>query len=1187
MATYDISKVDFDPRKHYAGVRMQHGSVLSDDDGKKNERIEREETSRSTVDIVGPYGSPDNGFRIDGVGFPDGKIDFNILAGTLYLGGLRLVMDESETYRLQKDWLQGPEMVDMPSAAELEAVKGNRFDLVYIEAWQQPVNAVEDSALFEVALGGPDTSTRVRNMRRVRIWPDVGIGDCAKAWEHLKNTWAENDLGSVNQQHERIPDVRLSVSFTGENSGDDLCSPFAAGGYLGAENQAIRVQITSDDTLTWGFDNASSLYRAVLREDGRVDLLTAPKDQHQWPLSGQVVELLPWLAVLANDEKVAEQRGYFSKVLQSYDPDEEYFTLVLPPHPDPEFFKLGEAWEKELTESNRYVFVRIWNRGDDLSSEPKLEFTSGEALPLGNTGLAVTITGSDIVPGDFWVIAVRPETPNRVIPEDLLEASGMPPIGVRRFFAPLAIIRWTTETREVVGKVIHDCRKKFRPLTEQDCCCTYTVGDGVHSHGDFNSIQEAVDSLPEGGGKICVLPGQHLASVKIFNRRNIRIAGCGEHTIIRPHPTRLPEPIFRIEHSQGIRLCELSLITFRGTAIVLEDHDKQFPFSREIIISDNRILACIHAIFIRMGNLAGSNQIEILRNRIGMLDMEIGDVAIFSLADDVRIERNHIVVVPAPPPDKPDAPQDEEVPPGKPQDPCLDPIELYKSDFDLSAYAFSFFSYVAGIRKMSRPIVYKTKGGIQIVGTSERVQIIENLIIGGRGNGITFGNLPIDMVEQIPFSSGNIIALLPPPANRAAIATNVHNTLYDIRIEGNYIHRMGLSGIGTVAFFHTRIGLIVRVEDLTIYRNNITHCAQQTPEKVPDEMLPHVGFGGIGLAACENCIIQENKIEDNGVSHLNPVCGIFFQHAEKIDISNNSILNNGLRTTDSNLQVLPGNRGGIVIKMAIKPDFFPLTGNADILKPDGIPAVRIHQNIVVQPIGHALFVMAYGPVSVVGNQMTSQGRDIRNIFSALAGAVFIFNLGVSKDYLRLNLFKLQNLANANISSFNQNHTSLPQIMRLFLLPGGSTLIGNNQFTLDIQSRERDLVFSAQMVFSLDDVAFNSNQAECASYSARFPYITNQVIYNTYLFGISVRANDNRFQEGATSTIYSLFSYGYMSMALGNQATHCLLVLGTRRPPNSVLNSNNIVLFSARCNADLTQLSTHLNLPPGSEVATSD
>ena len=64
MANPDISRIAFDQRKHYSGVRMQQGRVTTDEDFNAQERIEDEDLRRTRVDIIGPCGSPDQGFRI-------------------------------------------------------------------------------------------------------------------------------------------------------------------------------------------------------------------------------------------------------------------------------------------------------------------------------------------------------------------------------------------------------------------------------------------------------------------------------------------------------------------------------------------------------------------------------------------------------------------------------------------------------------------------------------------------------------------------------------------------------------------------------------------------------------------------------------------------------------------------------------------------------------------------------------------------------------------------------------------------------------------------------------------------------------------------------------------------------------------------------------------------------------------
>jgi hypothetical protein len=134
MGTIDLSRFATNYRKHFIGARAQMGPVLTDDDFNDNERIHGEEERRTRVDVIGPAGSPDNGFLIQNPTIAaNGRIDFDIAPGTFYLGGNRLELEQSERFQTQSDWVN---MTD----ADRPASPGNaaRFDLVYLECWLQP-----------------------------------------------------------------------------------------------------------------------------------------------------------------------------------------------------------------------------------------------------------------------------------------------------------------------------------------------------------------------------------------------------------------------------------------------------------------------------------------------------------------------------------------------------------------------------------------------------------------------------------------------------------------------------------------------------------------------------------------------------------------------------------------------------------------------------------------------------------------------------------------------------------------------------------------------------------------------------------------------------------------------------------------------------------------------------------------
>ena len=140
----------------------------------------------------------------------------------------------------------------MPAAGTTEAV--------YLLLREQEVGAVEDPALLDVALGGPDTAARWRILQRAVRTP-TSAADCPGATTALEQFWAAKGL-QLDPATLRLESLaRLQVSFQQQPQPPSLCEPSAQGGYLGAQNQLIRVQVASVDnkgvpTLVWGFDNA-------------------------------------------------------------------------------------------------------------------------------------------------------------------------------------------------------------------------------------------------------------------------------------------------------------------------------------------------------------------------------------------------------------------------------------------------------------------------------------------------------------------------------------------------------------------------------------------------------------------------------------------------------------------------------------------------------------------------------------------------------------------------------------------------------------------------------------------------------------------------------------------------------------------------------------------------------------------
>jgi hypothetical protein len=1143
MATEDISRSAFDPRKRYAGVRMQQGRVLTDDDYNEGWTIQDEAERRLRLDVIGPAGSADGGFHIANphVDAATGELDFDIEPGTFYLGGLQFEAPALERYSQQVDWLQQPASARQPATSE-------RFDLVFLEGWQQPVVSVEDDERFEAALAGPDTSTALRTMRRVRIVPGVKDQDCGGAFQSLVSQWTSDHLGTVDASGERVVNAELQVTFDTTGSSTDLCSPGVAGGYLGAENQAIRVQLVDASHFTWGFDNASPLYRVTIGADNvTTTLLTEPKDQAHWPLADQIVEILPWSAVLPNGEKLAEIQGQLRRVSDSYDPDTHVMKVnsALPA-------TFGKAWttradQGELKKSI-YYFMRVWYRGDDLTSQPAIAFTPGTPVALGHTGLLVTFQGTDFVAGDHWIVAARPESPKRVVPWSLEVKRG--PHGVRRFFAPLGVIHWLGPSGAT--GTVEDCRPLFNPLTRQTGCCTFTVGDGSTSHGHFTSIQKAIDSLPPQGGCVCVLPGVYHEDVLILGRQNVTLEGCGPRTRILGEPKSKRRGVIIIARSHDITVRSLAILNEERIDLLLLGNRavQLYPLSG---LEQFQGLPPLNGLAMALGL---SVETELARIRLTDLTLRARDSsAVFGVGGH-HIELSNSTIAAS----ALSTELDFKNPAGRWPLVFLAADDLLIERNDIAATSSDRFIRTA-------------LGGIQIGGGSERVEIRRNRISGGNGSGITLGWIVfvparifegkedavtaigswIDIAIGLTFvidDNGCIQIVFDPPTppgpDGGPLVPVSTGALSDLRIVDNEISNMGSSGIGVAWFFDlSKTRQLITTDRLTIEDNRIRQCLRLELPALTSSMRDFAAYAAIALADGELIVIRENVIESNGTRHVDPICGIFALHAAGLSVENNRILENAPRIA-TDVGPVPGLRGGIVCTHASAPLNLASATSVDLPPPgSGVPAARVHDNIVSVPEGRALLLVALGPVSVCRNQLTSQG--IANVrlnaidfagpgavapapdpLDRLGGAVVaVVDLGVSAEF------------GPQVASYQMlSHFGLSPSLSATRRAGarGNVLFTDNQVALALPGRRQDIVMSAALIVSFDDAGIEDNQFDC-------DLGADLLITDLLSFAFSTRVATNRLKEPLPRAALSAVVIGLIVGVSFNQSTHCLLAIG--------------------------------------------
>jgi hypothetical protein len=1152
----DFTRSTFNKKKHYSSVCMQQGRVQMDADWNEQMDIQAHFRQTKARDVIGLTGVPKYG---SGFAISIDNNELKISSGRIYVGGILCELEEEITYKTQPDYPKLPIESDL-----LENIADGNH-LVYIDVWQRHISALEDENIRDKALGGPDTATRSQTVWQVKLQSVEGL-ECSL----IDPGWQQGATNSIGL---------LSARAKPGDESDNPCVLPPNAGYRRLENQLYRVEIhesgtegSDNPTFKWSGDNGSIV--AKVEETSGEEITVSHAVQ------GRLDEFSPgqWIELTDDDHELRGKKGVFLKIKEK---NGEKITV------EPSLEDVG--WNPG--DFSGLIKIRRW----DSNGAVKVEIlANNDGFLKLEDGVEIKFEqGKEYKTGDYWLIPARSATADIEWPKDATNnPESKTPHGIKHHYGKLALVEINNE---VFVNFIQDCRESFPPLNEiridQGGCCTVTVGDGKSSFGDVDSIQAAIAKV-KAGGNICLMSGLHEANVIINGGKNISIKGCGEQTRVIPKKSK--QPIFNIVDSQFITMEGMNITTFKGTAILMEE--KAAGKLKEIEISDNRIIALTNAVHIRNGE-----RIKIRKNRIRMLDRDKGDTAIFMRAEDSIIENNEISVFPAKKLSPPEEITHTEMAVPDLSAPDTDVESIYNNPFWLFSYLNKIWNYTLSEYPEKE---FRVPGGIQIAGNSEGIKIKENQVTGGYWNGITLGHTPRDMDDLLkPILKTNYGINKDSLGDEALkrFKDNFVGFISNMLIESNIIKYMGLNGIGVVNFFSLQeVKEMVTVDELTITGNTIAECLQQKPSKIEGKMEMEMAFGGIALADCENLTIRENHIEKNGANLTAPVCGIFIQHGERIDISDNRILNNGPKTFQGLTEVSSGIGGGIIIRLGLGKVIEEFVEKIPFM--DGVPAVKIHDNIVTQPLGKALFIGAFGPVSVVGNHLTSQGIDPKiSFFPSLAGSVMIINLGVSRDLFALllisqlktimssvkekkkksntigaatmsmsaanpvyatasglvsygtfasvpaNLFCLGmggmpiSLAESPVGDFESAVTAEtgPIIEMLVYLPTGNVLFANNRTTLDLRSQEQDFAISSQLIFSLDDISYVGNQSECNS---RIDY----VLADVFTIGNTIRTNDNRFQEGLTIALFSLLSIGLMMNTwTGNQATHCLTAVGIR------------------------------------------
>ena len=432
----DFSRLTFDPRRHYNRVLAQQGRVSLDADHNEATDIAAHLDETTRLDVIGVSGAPyhfagpDHGDGFELVPISQNATDsvpahqMVVSRGRYYVQGLLV---ENDT--------------DLPLADQIKDPypDGRGRYIAYLDVWERLISAVEDPGLRDIALGGPDTSARVKTEWRVRLMATEGGKKCV-------------DLpGSWSPYPRTLP--TLSVETTPFDPGSDPCDVPVSGGYTGLENQLYRVEIQAvgaDPRFKWSRDNASLAARLEQVDVTAKVLMLSTLGRDP----ARSLDNAPWLELLSEADVLAGRAGLLISKFEKIADDR--IEVKDPAISDAQLTALDTTLK-----NGGSVIVRAW---DGVEAA-----VPGTSISLEN-GIKVRFKEVDFRVGDYWQFSAR-NIGNQVLawPKGLY----LPPHGERHRYAILALLDRSGSNWSLVS----DCRRRFRPLSES-IRLSYVGGDG-------------------------------------------------------------------------------------------------------------------------------------------------------------------------------------------------------------------------------------------------------------------------------------------------------------------------------------------------------------------------------------------------------------------------------------------------------------------------------------------------------------------------------------------------------------------------------------------------------------------------------------------------------------------------------------------------------------------------------------
>jgi hypothetical protein len=383
------------------------------------------------------------------------------------------------TYGVQPEWWQ-PDDTTWPNPPALPSVAlpAPGIYLAYLDVWRRHVTALEDPEIREVALGGPDTCTRVRTTWQVRLSlsgsPSSGI-TCASAT--LPAPITRGALAARAKQP----------------AADTPCVIAPTARYRSLENQLYRVEVHEGGllgtaTFKYSTDNGSFVSAWTGQTGMVLNVASTGKDSVLRFSAGD------WVELIDDSHELAGAPGTLVKVA-SVGTNSITITVSV----DIKQFPLNPR-------------IRKWDQ-TTATGTMLVEQPGGDGYLDLDSGVQIRFEPGAYTTGDYWMIPARTITTDVDWPKSESGASlSQPPLGIQHHYAKLGLVTWSGTKFTATS----DCRALFPPLTNIHANNVIMDPGPCDFPANVKTVQDAISEICQQKANACcelvIVPGDDVQS---------------------------------------------------------------------------------------------------------------------------------------------------------------------------------------------------------------------------------------------------------------------------------------------------------------------------------------------------------------------------------------------------------------------------------------------------------------------------------------------------------------------------------------------------------------------------------------------------------------------------------------------------------------------------------------------------